>query len=109
VYRSMAVLGAEGFGALPRHCALLMGVLFGAAIGLCAARDALPRRYGRFVPSPMAMGIPFYLGADLFSGGRGPCFFGGPSFFWGGLCFGGAFVFWWGFVWGGGVLAGGFV
>ncbi|GBF92880.1 metal-nicotianamine transporter-like [Raphidocelis subcapitata] len=64
VYRSMAVLGAEGFGALPKHCALLMGVLFAASLAICGARDALPRRYARFVPSPMAMGIPFYLGAN---------------------------------------------
>lgn len=64
VYRSMAMLGTEGFGALPKNCALLMGVLFGTAIAMCAARDLLPQRYARFVPSPMAMSIPFYLGAN---------------------------------------------
>jgi hypothetical protein len=30
---------------------------------LCLARDLLPKKYGRFVPSPMAMGLPFYIGA----------------------------------------------
>jgi uncharacterized oligopeptide transporter (OPT) family protein len=38
--------------------------MFAAAVALCALRDALPRRFARFVPSPMAMGIPFYIGAN---------------------------------------------
>lgn len=58
----MAVLGTQGFGALPKHCGPLMAALFGAAVLLCLARDLLPPRWARFVPSPMAMGLPFYLG-----------------------------------------------
>jgi hypothetical protein len=58
----MAILGAEGAGALPRHCAELMAAMFAGSVAVCGLRDALPRRYARFVPSPMAMSIPFYIG-----------------------------------------------
>ncbi len=54
----MAILGTEGFGALPKYCTLMMAGFFVAAMLICALRDALPPRYARFVPSPMAMGIP---------------------------------------------------
>lgn len=56
IYRSMALLGTQGFGSLPRYCALLMGVFFVAALAICGLRDALPRRYAAYVPSPMSMG-----------------------------------------------------
>jgi len=35
-----------------------------AGIALCLLRDMLPKKYGGYVPSPMAMGIPFYIGAN---------------------------------------------
>jgi hypothetical protein len=38
-----------------------------AGLLLCLIRDLLPRKYGRFVPSPMALGIPFYIGASSVS------------------------------------------
>lgn len=60
----MAILSAQGFGGMPKHCAALMGALFGGAMLVCALRDALPQRYARLVPSPMAISIPFYLGAN---------------------------------------------
>jgi hypothetical protein len=56
IYRSMALLGTQGFGSLPRYCPALMGVFFVASFAICGLRDALPRRYAKFVPSPMAMG-----------------------------------------------------
>ena len=61
VYRNMAILGVEGFSSLPRHCLLLCGVFFAAAVAINAARDWLGGK-GRFVPIPMAMAIPFYIG-----------------------------------------------
>jgi hypothetical protein len=70
----MAILGTQGFGSLPRYCTLLMGLLFGASVAICGLRDALPGKYGKFVPSPMSMGLPFYLGEcrlNLLLVGRG--------------------------------------
>lgn len=63
IYRGMAVIGTKGFGALPKHCTLLMGAFFLAGMLVCLVRDVLPRRAARFVPSPMAMSVPFYIGA----------------------------------------------
>ena len=59
----MAILGTEGFGALPKYCAAITGALFFAGAAMCGLRDALPKNWSRFVPSPMAMGIPLYIGA----------------------------------------------
>jgi hypothetical protein len=39
-----------------------MGVFFAAAFGICGLRNLLPRRYAKFVPTPMGMAIPFYIG-----------------------------------------------
>ena len=64
IYRGMAILGTQGFGALPTHCLELFAALFAASFALALARDALPPRVGRFVPIPTAMGLPFYLGPN---------------------------------------------
>ncbi|OIW03570.1 hypothetical protein TanjilG_30990 [Lupinus angustifolius] len=61
VYRNMAILGVEGFSHLPKNCLLLCYILFGAAIVINLIKDLLGKR-GRFIPLPMAMAIPFYLG-----------------------------------------------
>lgn len=37
--------------------------ILAAGMLLCLLRDLLPKKFGKFVPSPMAMGIPFYIGA----------------------------------------------
>jgi hypothetical protein len=34
-----------------------------AGILICMVRDVLPKRAAKWVPSPMAMSIPFYIGA----------------------------------------------
>lgn len=34
------------------------------AILICVVREFLPAKYAKFVPSPMALGIPFYIGAN---------------------------------------------
>ena len=62
IYRGMAILGTQGFGALPTHCLEMFAGAFFAAFALSLARDALPPRAARFVPIPTAMGLPFYLG-----------------------------------------------
>ncbi|OIW12003.1 hypothetical protein TanjilG_16114 [Lupinus angustifolius] len=61
VYRNMAILGVEGFSNLPKNCLLLCYILFCAAIAINLIKDLLGKR-GRFIPLPMAMAIPFYLG-----------------------------------------------
>ena len=55
----------QGFGALPQHCGQLMGGFFAIAILMSLIRDVLPEKWSRFVPIPMAMAIPFYIGANV--------------------------------------------
>ncbi|EEF42283.1 probable metal-nicotianamine transporter YSL8 [Ricinus communis] len=62
IYRNMAILGVQGFSALPKDCLLLCYVFFGAAILIDVIKDTLGKRWARFIPLPMAMAIPFYLG-----------------------------------------------
>ena len=50
---------------LPKHCGALMGGFFAAAICMSLIRDLLPEKWARFVPIPMAMAIPFYIGANV--------------------------------------------
>ncbi|KAL5746914.1 hypothetical protein ACOSQ2_024211 [Xanthoceras sorbifolium] len=57
----MAKLGVEGFSSLPKDCLLLCYVLFGAAILVNLIKD-YSGKMGRFIPLPMAMAIPFYVG-----------------------------------------------
>ncbi|KAK4775513.1 hypothetical protein SAY87_023474 [Trapa incisa] len=63
VYRGMAALGTEGFSSLPKHCLELCYGFFAAAIVINIIKDAVPKRWGRFIPLPMAMAIPFYIGS----------------------------------------------
>ncbi|GJN26851.1 hypothetical protein PR202_gb14812 [Eleusine coracana subsp. coracana] len=65
IYRNMAILGVEGFSALPDHCLELCAGFFAFAVMANVARDFLPRRIGRFVPLPMAMAVPFLVGASF--------------------------------------------
>ncbi|KAH7653364.1 Oligopeptide transporter OPT protein [Dioscorea alata] len=62
VYRNMAILGVDGFGSLPKHCLTLCYVFFAAAIVICLIRDFVPKKFAGYIPLPMAMAIPFYLG-----------------------------------------------
>ncbi|XWS42943.1 hypothetical protein CRYUN_Cryun16bG0057400 [Craigia yunnanensis] len=62
VYRNMSILGVQGFSALPKNCLLLCYVFFGAAIVINLVKDMLGKKRGSFIPFPMAMAIPFYLG-----------------------------------------------
>ncbi|XP_074289864.1 putative metal-nicotianamine transporter YSL7 [Silene latifolia] len=65
IYRSMASLGVEGFGALPKYCLNLCIIFFFASMAVNGIRDAVEKwwpRWKGFIPVPMAMAIPFYLG-----------------------------------------------
>ncbi|KAL6633872.1 hypothetical protein ACP70R_026543 [Stipagrostis hirtigluma subsp. patula] len=65
IYRNMAILGVEGFSALPRHCLSLSAGFFAFALLANVTRDVLPRRHGRYVPQPTAMAVPFLVGASF--------------------------------------------
>ncbi|KAF5445273.1 hypothetical protein F2P56_034338 [Juglans regia] len=62
VFRNMAIVGVEGFSSLPKNCLLLCYVFFGAAILINLIRDTVDKKWGRYIPLPMAMAIPFYIG-----------------------------------------------
>ncbi|WCJ35555.1 YELLOW STRIPE like 7 [Euphorbia peplus] len=62
VYRGMAILGVDGVSSLPKNCLLLCYCFFGGAVAINIIKDGMGKKWGRFVPLPMAMAIPFYLG-----------------------------------------------
>ncbi|XP_074310708.1 putative metal-nicotianamine transporter YSL7 [Silene latifolia] len=62
VYRSIASVGVVGVGALPKNCIKLCIILFVFAIVLNVIKDRVGEKYARFIPIPMAMAVPFYLG-----------------------------------------------
>ncbi|XP_050375782.1 probable metal-nicotianamine transporter YSL7 isoform X1 [Argentina anserina] len=72
VYRNMAILAVEGTDSLPKYCVLLCGVFFAAAFLINVIKDCIGKQRARFVPLPMAMAIPFYIGTyfaiDMFIG-----------------------------------------
>ncbi|KAJ9564216.1 hypothetical protein OSB04_000182 [Centaurea solstitialis] len=72
IYREMAILGVEGFSELPKHCLALCCGFFLLALGLNFLRDRCPTKVAQFIPIPMAMAVPFYIGAyfaiDMFVG-----------------------------------------
>ncbi|GFQ02209.1 probable metal-nicotianamine transporter ysl7 [Phtheirospermum japonicum] len=67
MYRGIALLGVEGFNSLPKNCVKLVILFFISAI-LVNIVTALLKKYEtkhevyKFIPSPMCMAIPFYLG-----------------------------------------------
>ncbi|WOL11444.1 putative metal-nicotianamine transporter YSL6 isoform X1 [Canna indica] len=72
IYREMAILGVEGFSALPMHCLELCCGFFVAALVINLLRDVTPKNVSQYIPIPMAMAVPFYIGAyfaiDMFVG-----------------------------------------
>lgn len=63
IYRNMAILGVEGFSALPHHCLQLCYGFFAFAMAANMLRDLTPTNIGKWVPLPMAMAVPFLVGA----------------------------------------------
>lgn len=63
IYRNMAILGVQGFSALPHHCLQLCYAFFGFAVLANLVRDLSPKKIGKWVPLPMAMAVPFLVGA----------------------------------------------
>lgn len=65
VYRNMAILGVEGFSALPRNCLQLCYGFFAFAVASNIVRDLVPEKYGKWIPLPMVMAVPFLVGANF--------------------------------------------
>ncbi|RZC85759.1 hypothetical protein C5167_026434 [Papaver somniferum] len=65
IYRNMAILGVEGFSALPNHCLQLCYGFFAFAFLANSVRDLSPSKIGKWVPLPMAMAVPFLVGASF--------------------------------------------
>ncbi|KAF2299379.1 hypothetical protein GH714_031777 [Hevea brasiliensis] len=63
IYRNMAILGVEGFSALPQHCLQLCYGFFAFAILANLVRDLSPKNISKWIPLPMAMAVPFLVGA----------------------------------------------
>ena len=62
IYRNLAVLGVQGFSALPRHCLELCYGFFAFAVGINLVKDLTPPKIGKWMPLPMAMAVPFLVG-----------------------------------------------
>lgn len=67
LYRGIALLGVEGISSLPKNCLNLVIGFFVAGFLINLVQELLKRyetrfQIYRFVPSPMCMAIPFYLG-----------------------------------------------
>ncbi|KAL7132163.1 hypothetical protein ABFS83_12G053400 [Erythranthe nasuta] len=68
MYRGIALLGVEGFSSLPKNCLKLVIIFFFASVLMNLVTEVMKKyetkyRIYRFIPSPMCMAIPFYLGA----------------------------------------------
>ncbi|XWS38164.1 hypothetical protein CRYUN_Cryun19dG0106800 [Craigia yunnanensis] len=63
IYRNMAILSVQGFSALPQHCLQLCYGFFAFAVAVNLVRDFSPHKIGKWMPLPMAMAVPFLVGA----------------------------------------------
>ncbi|XP_044486750.1 metal-nicotianamine transporter YSL1-like [Mangifera indica] len=63
IYRNMAIIGVQGFSALPQHCLQICYGFFAFAVAVNVARDILPEKLGKWMPLPMVMAVPFLVGA----------------------------------------------
>lgn len=72
IFREMAILGIEGLSELPKHCLAICCGFFVAALIINLLRDVAPKKASAYIPIPMAMAVPFYIGAyfaiDMFVG-----------------------------------------
>ncbi|PAN39190.1 hypothetical protein PAHAL_7G226800 [Panicum hallii] len=71
MYRNMAIMGVDGLS-LPKHCLTLCYIFFAVSFTVNLMKDLVPKKVAKFIPIPMAVAIPFYVGAfftiDMFLG-----------------------------------------
>ncbi|KAL5710475.1 Metal-nicotianamine transporter ysl3 [Ranunculus cassubicifolius] len=63
IYRNIAIIAVEGFSTLPQHCLQLCCGFFIFAVIANLIRDFSPPNIGKLIPLPMAMAVPFLVGA----------------------------------------------
>ncbi|KAL7165656.1 hypothetical protein ACSBR2_041352 [Camellia fascicularis] len=63
IYRNIAILGVQGFSALPYHCLQLCHGFFAFAVGINLVKGFSLPRIGKWIPLPMAMAVPFLVSA----------------------------------------------
>ncbi|XP_044477474.1 metal-nicotianamine transporter YSL1-like [Mangifera indica] len=63
IYRNMAIIGVQGFSALPQHCLQICFGFFAFAVAVNMLRDVSPQKVGKWMPLPMVMAVPFLVGA----------------------------------------------
>ena len=63
IFREMDILGVEGFSELPKHCLVICYGFFVSAQVINLLRDVTPAKVSLFILIPMAMAVPFYIGA----------------------------------------------
>ncbi|GJN02298.1 hypothetical protein PR202_ga19632 [Eleusine coracana subsp. coracana] len=72
MYRNMAILGVDGLSLLPKNCLTLCYIAFAVSFAINLIKDRVPKNVAKFIPVPMAVAIPFYLGPyfaiDMFLG-----------------------------------------
>ncbi|XP_071692364.1 metal-nicotianamine transporter YSL3-like [Rutidosis leptorrhynchoides] len=62
IYRNLAILGVQGFSALPKHCLDLCYGFFALAVLINVIKDLLPKKIGNWMPLPICMAVPFLVG-----------------------------------------------
>lgn len=62
IYRNLAIIGVQGFSALPQHCLQLCYGFFAFAVLVNIVKDMSPKRVGKWMPLPTAMAVPFLIG-----------------------------------------------
>ena len=65
VWLNLSAAFMQGFGELPQHCGQMMIGFFCLSLAMSLLRDLVPTRFSVFIPIPMAMAIPFYVGASV--------------------------------------------
>ncbi|CAI9274611.1 unnamed protein product [Lactuca saligna] len=63
IYRNLAILGVQGFSALPKHCLDLCYGFFAFAVLINMIKDMLPKKIGKWMPLPICMAVPFLVNA----------------------------------------------
>ncbi|KAL9667055.1 hypothetical protein QQ045_001401 [Rhodiola kirilowii] len=63
IYRNMAILGVQGFSALPQHCLQLCYGFFGFSMASNLVRDFSPKPIAKCIHLPTAMAVPFLVEA----------------------------------------------
>ncbi|ERN07548.1 hypothetical protein AMTR_s00154p00064710 [Amborella trichopoda] len=65
IYIEMALLRVGGVSSLPKHCLSLCCAFFAFSLLTNFIKDLVPKKVSLYIPLPMAMAIPFYIGQSF--------------------------------------------